>query len=118
MNLRDEPEYKFQYEAASAWLRAVYRRAWKEAGRPTMARDSVAIREKTARKIAAANAYCTEEAIASIRSRVEVWIVDKPQLALAGLTPPLYGEPDLSEPKRGRLERRSGIEGGHRRVFS
>ena len=31
-----------------------------------------------------------------MRSRVEAWILAKSQLALAGLTPPLYGEPDLS----------------------
>lgn len=111
-------EFDIQYAAASEWLRTAYRRAWKRAGRPRLKRDSVAIRERSARSIAAANAYCTEAAVVAMRERVEAWIGARPGLALMGLRPPLYGEPDLEKPKPGRLERRSGIEGGHRRVYN
>ena len=89
------PEFQAQYEAASVWLRDVYRRAWKQAGRPRLRRDSVEIRRRTARAVASANAHCIEKTIAARQSRIESWILARPEIALMGLKPPLDGEPDL-----------------------
>ncbi|WP_419930436.1 hypothetical protein [Candidatus Poriferisodalis sp.] len=81
-------EFERAAEVAREWLRPLYLEAWKAVGKPSGDRRHFLAR--VVRKVASADAYCTPEAVAERRERIEAWVRANPALAVAGLCPPLH----------------------------